>query len=170
MGRDGTILPVRVLWRDRRAPVGEIGKNEIDINTAGDAAEAVHAALGMGAVNPFFSATMAFEVAETLRRAGEKDEALAALARAVDAVAADPASKEPSGFPLWDRMAARLDPARAGEAWAEHKARQLDDLRRTLRQQTAERVASPEWGDLAGGDPRYQKIIDATLRTCPARR
>ena len=55
----------------------------------------------MGAVNPFFSATMAFEVAETLRRAGEKDEALAALARAVDAVAADPTSKEPSGFPLW---------------------------------------------------------------------
>ena len=85
-------------------------------------------------------------------------------------MAADPTSKEPSGFPLWDRMAARLDPTRAGEAWAEHKARQLDDLRCTLRQQTAERVASPEWRDLAGGDPRYQKIIDATLRTCPARR
>ena len=27
----------------------------------------------MGAVNPFFSATMSLEVAETLRRAGEKD-------------------------------------------------------------------------------------------------
>lgn len=129
---------------------------------AGDAAEVVFAALDMGAVNPFFSATMAFEVAETLRRAGEKDEALAALARAVDAVAADPTSAEPSDSPLWDRMTGRLDPARAGEAWAEHKARQLNDLRRTLREQTAEQVASPEWRDLAAGDPRYQEIA-ATL-------
>ncbi|MBM6816531.1 helix-turn-helix domain-containing protein [Olsenella uli] len=131
---------------------------------AGDAAEAVFAALGMGAVNPFFSATMAFEVAETLRRAGEKDEALAALARAVDAVAADPAGPDPSDSPLWDRMAGRLDPARAGEAWAEHKARQLDDLRRALLQQAAERVTSPEWRDLAGDDPRYQEIVDAATR------
>ena len=129
---------------------------------AGDAADAVFAALDMGTVNPFFSATMAFEVAETLRRAGEKDGALTALARAVDAVAADPTSTEPSGSPLWDRMAVHLDPARAGEAWAEHKARQLDDLRRTLREQTAERVASPEWRDLAADDPRYQEIV-ATL-------
>ena len=131
---------------------------------AGDAAEAVFAALGMGAVNPFFSATMAFEVAETLRRAGEKDGALAALARAVDAVAADPAGPDPSDSPLWDRMAGCLDPARAGEAWAEHKARQLDDLRRTLRQQAAERVTSPEWRDFAGDNPRYQEIVDAATR------
>lgn len=131
---------------------------------AGDAAEAVFAALGMGAVNPFFSATMAFEVAETLRRAGEKDGALAALARAVDAVAADPAGPDPSDSPLWDRMAGCLDPARAGEAWAEHKARQAGELSALMHQQAAERVTSPEWRDLAGDDPRYQEIVDAATR------
>ena len=45
------------------------------------------------------------------------------------------------------------------EAWAEHKAHQLDDLRCTLRQQAAERVTSPEWRDLAGEGPRYQEIV-----------
>ena len=128
---------------------------------AGSAAEAVFAALDMGAANPFFSATMSLEVAEVLRRAGEKDGALEALARAVEAVTADPTSPDPSGSPLWDRVGGRLDPARAGEAWAEHKARQLDDLRRTLRQALAEQVASPEWRDLAGDDPRYLRIVAA---------
>ncbi len=128
---------------------------------AGETAEAVYAALDMGTVNPFFSATMSFEVAETLRRASEKDDALEALARAVDAATADPASPDPSVSPLWDRMADRLDPAQAGEAWADHKARQLDDLCHTLHQQAAERAISPEWRDFAGNDPRYREIVVA---------
>ena len=127
----------------------------------GEAAETVFGALDMGAVNPFFSATMSFEVAEVLRKTGEKDGALEALARAVDATMADPADPDPSGSPLWDRMADRLDPARGGEAWADHKARQLDDLRRTLRQQAVERVTSPEWRDFAGNDLRYREIVVA---------
>ena len=129
--------------------------------TAGDAAEAVYAALDMRAVNPFFSTTMSLEVAEALRRAGEKDGALAALARAVDAASATQAVSDPSGSPLWDRMPDRLDPARAGEAWVDHKARQLGDLRRTLRQQAAERAISSEWRDFAGNDPRYREIVVA---------
>ncbi|OUO35945.1 helix-turn-helix transcriptional regulator [Olsenella sp. An290] len=169
LGRDDDALDLLQAERLRAANfvlsslVQEVGMRDdaAFARAAGDAAEAVFAALGMGAVNPFFSATIAFEVAETLRRAGEKDEALAALARAVDAVAAGPTGTDPSDSPLWDRMAVRLDPARAGEAWAEHKVRQLDDLRRTLRQQTAERVTSPEWRDLAGDDPRYQEIAEA---------
>lgn len=128
---------------------------------AGAAAEAVYVALGMGAANPFFSSTMSFEVAEALRKAGEKDGALAALARAIDAATADPASPDPSVSPLWDRMADRLDPTQAGEAWADHKARQLDDLRRTLRQQATARALSPEWRDFAGNDPRYQQIVES---------
>ena len=128
---------------------------------AGHAAEAVFKALGMGAVNPFFSTTMSLEVAEALRRAGEKDGALEELAHAVDAASATQAVSDPSGSPLWDRMADRLDPARAGEAWADHKARQLDDLCRTLRQQAAERAISSEWRDFAGNDPRYREIVVA---------
>ena len=65
-----------------------------------------------------------------LRRAGEKDGALEALARAVDALSATPVNPDPSSSPLWDRMADRLDPAQAGEAWAEHKARQAGGGRR----------------------------------------
>ena len=172
LGRDDDALDLLQAERLRAANfvlsslVQEVGMRDdaAFARTAGNAAEAVFAALDMGAVNPFFSATMAFEVAETLRRAGEKDEALAALARAVDAVAAGPAGTEPSSSPLWDRVAGRLDPARAGEAWAEHKARQLDDLRRTLLQQAAERVTSPEWRDFASDDPRYQEIVDAATR------
>lgn len=104
---------------------------------------------------------MSLEVAEALRRAGEKGGALEELAHAVDAATADPASPNPSVSPLWDHMADRLDPARAGEAWADHKARQLDDLCRTLRQQAAERAISPEWRDFAGNDPRYHEIVVA---------
>ena len=131
---------------------------------AGDAAETVYAALDMGAVNPFFSATMAFEVAETLRRAGEKDEALAALSRAVGAVAADPTSASPSSSPLWDRMADRLDPARAGEAWAEHKERQAGEATELIRRAVAEAVTSPEWRELVGDDARYWDIVDTAAR------
>lgn len=132
--------------------------------TAGDAAETVYAALDMGAVNPFFSATMAFEVAETLRRAGEKDEALAALSRAVGAVAADPTSAPPSSSPLWDRMADHLDPARAGEAWAEHKERRAGEATELIRRAVAEAATSPEWRELVGDDARYWDIVDTAAR------
>lgn len=128
---------------------------------AGDAATAVFEALGMGAVNPLFSVTMSLEVAEVLRRAGERDEALAALLRAVDAVAANPTSTEPPGSPLWDRMADHLDPARAGEAWAEHKARQADEAAALMHRVLAERVTAPEWRELAGDNPHYREIVAA---------
>ena len=123
------------------------------------AADAVFEALGMGAVNPFFSATMFLEVAEVLRRAGEKDGALDALARAADAVRAVPAHRDPSGSPLWDRMADHLDPSQAGEAWAEHKARQADEVESLMRQAFVERVSSSEWSELVGDDPRYLGVL-----------
>ena len=129
--------------------------------TAGEAAETVYAALDMGAMNPFFSATMSLEVAEVLRRAGEKDRALEALAHAVDALAATPVNPNPSSSPLWDRMADRLDPARAGEAWAEHKTRQAVEAAELMRRAIVEEVTSPEWRDLAGDDPRYQENVDS---------
>ncbi|WP_317416183.1 helix-turn-helix domain-containing protein [Thermophilibacter provencensis] len=125
---------------------------------AGDAAAAVFEALDMGAVNPTFSAAMSLEVAEALRAAGEKDGALEALARALEAVPAAPARPDPSGSPLWDRMGDRLDPSRAGEAWAEHKARQADEATSLMRQALVERVSSPEWRELAGDDLRYRDM------------
>lgn len=131
---------------------------------AATAATAVCDALDMRAMNPFFSVTMAFEVADALRKAGERDEALTALEQAVDAVADARESPEAAGNPLWDRMASRLDPARSGAAWAEHKTRQMDGLRHTLRQSAAEHVAAPAWREFAGDDPRYREIIDALER------
>ena len=132
--------------------------------TAGDAAAAVFETLHMGAVNPFFSATMSLEVAEALRRAGEKDGALEALAHAVDALAATRAHPDPSNSPLWDRMADRLDPSHAGEAWAEHKAHQVDEVAELMRRALVEEVTSPEWRELAGDDPRYREIVAASER------
>lgn len=128
---------------------------------AGDAAETIYAALDMGAVNPFFSATMPLEVAEALRRAGERDGALEALARAVDAASATPTAPNPSSSPLWDRMADRLGPARAGAAWAGHKERQADEAVALMRREIAELAASPAWRSFAGDDPRYQGIAEA---------
>lgn len=128
---------------------------------AGDTAEAIYASLDMGAVNPLFPVTMSLEVAEALRRACEKDGALEALARAVDALAATPVNPDPSSSPLWDRMANRLDPAQAGEAWAEHKARQAGEAAALMRRALVEEVMSPEWRDLAGDDPRYREILEA---------
>lgn len=132
--------------------------------TAGDAARAVYEALDMGAMNPFFSATMSLEVAEVLRRAGEKDRALEALAHAVEALAATPVNPNPSSSPLWDRMADRLGPAQAGEAWAEHKTRQAVEAAELMRRAIVEEVTSPEWRDLADGDPRYREIVAALKR------
>ena len=131
---------------------------------AATAATAVCDALDMRAMNPFFSVTMAFEVADALRKAGERDEALTALEQAVDAVADTRVSPEAAGTPLWDRMTSRLDPARSGAAWAEHKTRQMDGLRHTLRQSAAEHVAAPAWREFAGDDPRYREIIDVLER------
>lgn len=128
---------------------------------AATAATAVCDALDMRAMNPFFSVTMAFEVADALRKAGERDEALTALEQAVDAVADARESPEAAGNPLWDRMASRLDPAQAGEAWAEHKARQAGEAAALMRRALAEEVMSPEWRDLAGNDPRYREILEA---------
>ena len=131
---------------------------------AGDAAEAIYASLDMGGVNPLFPVTMSLEVAEALRRACEKDGALEALARAVDALAATPVNPDPSSSPLWDRMANRLDPAQAGEAWAEHKARQAGGAAALMRRALVEEVTSPEWRELAGDDPRYREIVGAATR------
>ena len=128
---------------------------------AGNAAEAVFEALDMGTVNPFFSATMSLEFAETLRRTGEKDGALDALVRAADAMRAVPAHPAPSGSLLWDRMADRLDPAQAGEAWSAHKAHQADEAASLMRQAFAERVSSSEWRELAGADPRFLSVLAA---------
>ena len=132
--------------------------------TAGDAAETVYAALDMGAVNPFFSTTMSLEVAEALRRAGDKDGALEALAHAVDAADSTPTAPYLSDSPLWDRMSDRLDPGRAGEAWAAHKAHQTDEFVSLMRRALVEEVTSPEWRDVAGDDPRHQEIVAAAKR------
>ena len=131
---------------------------------AGNAAEAVFEVLDMGTVNPFFSATMSLEVAEVLRKAGEKDAALDALARAAEALAAVPARPASSDSPLWDRMADRLDPAQAGEAWAAHKSRQADEAGLLIRRGLAERTSSPEWQRIVSDDPRYRDILAKTPR------
>lgn len=118
-------------------------------------------------MNPFFSASIAFEVAEALRRAGERNGALAALERAVKAaidVPVNPVNPDPAVAKLWDHLSDRLDPARFGEAWAEHKAHQTDALRATLRQNAAELVLSPEWRAFASDDVRYQKMVASLER------
>lgn len=89
--------------------------------------------------------------------AGEKDGALEALARAIEAVTLE--HQDATDSPLWDRMADRLDPACAGEAWAEHKARQADEARLLIRQGLAERTSSPEWQRIVSEDPRYRDIL-----------
>ncbi|OUP08404.1 helix-turn-helix transcriptional regulator [Collinsella sp. An2] len=66
--------------------------------------------------------------------------------------------------PLWDRMGSRLDPAHAGDAWAEHKTRQAAGAAAVLKQAVAEQVASDTWREFAGGDPRYQEIVAAVQR------
>ena len=129
---------------------------------AGNAAEVVFEALDMGTVNPFFSATMSLEVAEVLRKAGEKDAALEALARAIDA--ATLGHQDAADSPLWDRMDDRFEPARAGEAWAAHKSRQADEAGLLIRRGLAERTSSPEWQRIVSDDPRYRDILAKTPR------
>ena len=172
LGRDDEALDLLQAERLRAASfvlsslMQEVGMRDDPefVLAAGNAAETVFEALDMGAVNPFFSATMSLEVAEVLRKAGEKDAALEALARAAEAMAAAPASPGPSDSPLWDRMADRLDPACAGEAWAEHKARQADEAGLLIRRGLAERTSSPEWQRIVSDDPRYRDILAKTPR------
>ena len=169
LGRDGEAIDLLQTERLRAASfvlsslMQEVGMRDdaAFARAAGNAAEAVFGALDMGAVNPLFPVTMSLEVAEALRRACERDGALEALARAVDASAATPVNPDPSSSPLWDRMANRLDPAQAGEAWAEHKARQAGEAAALMRRVLVEEVMSPEWRDLAGNDPRYREILEA---------
>ena len=133
---------------------------------AGKAAEATFCALDMVTVNPYYLVTVQFEVAETLRDAGEKEAALEALRRAVAAMErVDSESADLAESPLWDRVAGRLDPARAGEAWAEHKGRQAAQLQAIMRQGVAERLLSPEWRAFAGDDARYREMM-GWLGTC----
>ena len=97
---------------------------------------------------------------------GERDGALAALGRAVDAAVSAVSASRPdlSSSLLWDRVVDRLDPARSGTAWAEHKARQADELSEVMRQALAAQVASPEWREFAGDDPRYLEVAAAAGR------
>lgn len=173
-GRDDEAL--RLLQAERLRAAGfvlsslmqEVGMRDdaAFAHAAGKAAGTVFGALDMGAVNPFFVVTMALEVAEVLRRAGERDGALAALGRAVDAAVSAVSAPRPdlSSSLLWDRVADRLDPARSGTAWAEHKARQADELSEVMRQALAAQVASSEWHEFAGDDPRYLEVAAAAGR------
>lgn len=170
LGRDNEALELLQTERLRAANfvlsslVQEVGlRDDVGFAQAADAAaRAIFDTLDMGEMNPFFSASIAFEVAEALRRAGERNGALAALERAVKAainVPVNPVSPDPAVAKLWDHLNDRLDPARFGEAWAEHKAHQTDALRATLRQNAAELVLSPEWRAFASDDVRYQKMV-----------
>ena len=175
LGRDNEALELLQTERLRAANfvlsslVQEVGmRDDVGFAQAADtAARAIFDTLDMGEMNPFFSASIAFEVAEALRRAGERNGALAALERAVKAaidVPVNPVSPDPAVAKLWDHLNDRLDPARFGEAWAEHKAHQTDALRATLRQNAAELVLSPEWRAFASDDVRYQKMVSSLER------
>ncbi len=134
---------------------------------ASKAAESAFCALDMEAVNPYYLVTVQLEVAETLRDTGEQEAALEALRRAVAAMErVDSESADLTESPLWDRVAERLDPARAGEAWAEHKGRQATQLQAIMRQGVAERLRSPEWRAFADDDARYREIAMGWLGTC----
>lgn len=132
---------------------------------AAAAALAVHDALGMAGANPLFPVTMESELAETLRGAGERDGALEALGRAVEAVAEARASVAEAGrMPLFDRIADQLDPGSVSEAWSRHKERQTSEALELVGRGLAERAASSEWAELAGDDPRYPAIVEASQR------
>lgn len=89
---------------------------------------------------------------------------LSALAHAVEAAESVSARPDASGSPLWDCVAERFDPARSGAAWAEHKERQADELRCSVRRMAAELTLAPAWGAFAGDDARYQEIAGAAAR------
>ncbi|WP_270403820.1 helix-turn-helix domain-containing protein [Candidatus Collinsella stercoripullorum] len=168
LGRDGDALDLLQMERLRAANfvlsslAQEMGMRDdaTFAHDAGAAATAVYDALGMGSLNPWYPVSMALEEAEALRRAGERDGAIEALARAAMAAGrVDPRSPGLSASPFFDRIADRADPDRVGSAWAEHKARQADETTALMRRAVAERAASPEWRDLAGDDPRYREVV-----------
>lgn len=168
LGRDGDALDLLQMERLRAANfvlsslAQEMGMRDdaTFAHDAGAAATAVYDALGMGSLNPWYPVSMALEEAEALRRAGERDGAIEALARAAMAAGrVDPCSSGLSASPFFDRVADRADPDRVSSAWAEHKARQADETTAVMRRAVAERAASPEWRDLAGDDPRYREVV-----------
>lgn len=168
LGRDGDALDLLQMERLRAANfvlsslVQEMGMRDdaTFAHDAGAAATAVYDALGMGSLNPWYPVSMALEEAEALRRAGERDGAIEALARAAMAAGrVDPCSPGLSASPFFDRIADRADPDRVSSAWAEHKARQADETTAVMMRAVAERAASPEWRDLAGDDPRYREVV-----------
>lgn len=129
------------------------------VRCAARAASALHGALDMDGVNPCYRATVALELAGTLRRMGDTDGALEALGDAVDLARelapAVPFSSQSS--PLYDRIALDADPRQFGAAWAGHKEGQASDLVRALREAVAAAVADPAWGGLAD-DERFRKL------------
>lgn len=126
---------------------------------AARAAAALHGALDMDGVNPSYRATVALELAGSLRRTGDTDGALEALADAVrlarELAPAVPFSAQSS--PLYDRVAPDADPGRFGAAWAEHKEGQATGLVRALGEAVAATVADPAWGGFAD-DERFRKL------------
>lgn len=161
LGREGEAAE---LLQSRRLAAGLLVVNSLlqEIGTsddaafvlaAADAARAVSSALAIEDVNPLLPVTLEAEVADALLRAGEKDEALAALERALDAAerlaAGGPA---PSPSPLLSRALAALDPERHGAAWAEHKRTQLDEARAAARAALVERLSDSLWEALAAGE------------------
>ena len=173
LGRDDDALKLLQAERLRAANfvlsslMQEVGmrSDTVFARVAGKAAEAVFEALVMDEMNPYYLSTMQLEVADTLRDAGEKDGAIEALRRAVDAMErVDSECPDRADSPLWDRMVEQLDPARSGEAWAVHKSRQADQLRAAMRQGVAERVLSSAWRDFADDDLRYHEIVAVAER------
>lgn len=67
-------------------------------------------------------------------------------------------------MPLFDRIADQLDPGSVSEAWSRHKERQASEALELVGRGLAERAASPEWAELAGDDPRYLAIVEASQR------
>lgn len=161
LGREGEAAE---LLQSRRLAAGllvvnsllqEIGTSDdaAFVRAAADSARAVSSALAIEDVNPLLPVTLEAEVADALLQAGEKDEALAALERALDAAerlaAGGPA---PSPSPLLSRALASLDPERYGAAWAEHKRAQLDEARAAARAALVERLSDSSWEALAAGE------------------
>lgn len=128
--------------------------------TADRAAKSIFDALEMNLFNPLYPAVMALEVADALRRAGDRENSLKALDDAVAAVAAGkPTSSGAPNPPLWDHVTDRVEPSRFGAAWAEHKAHQADLTTSLTRRAVAERATSPAWRAFAGDDAHYLEIV-----------
>lgn len=122
---------------------------------------AMYEMLGMEAISPYYAVTMTLELADALRRAGEADSAFDELSRVLDMVehSASVNGAAAHAMPLFDHVAAQLDPTNVGEDWAAHKARQADGMHALMRRAVAERIADPAWRDIAGADPRYRELI-----------